>query len=125
MWYPAKSLVDHVPVAGVEHGRLVQRHRQPWVIPPISCERAVFGLMTRPTSNTPSSRGTRISPVSSCTRTSANWAPKLCIAYRAMYGLSGHLGGDLKALGGHRAAVLVQGRAQLGPPPRGSSYPSS
>ena len=38
------------------------------VIPPISCDRAVCGLMIRPTANTPSSRGTRTSPVSASTR---------------------------------------------------------
>ena len=32
------------------------------------CERAVFGLMTRPTAKTPSSRGTRTSPVVALTR---------------------------------------------------------
>jgi hypothetical protein len=30
----------------------------------------------RPAANTPSSRGTRTSPASASTRTSANWAPK-------------------------------------------------
>ena len=52
----------------------------PMVVPPTSCERAVFGLMTWPAAKTPSSRGTRTSPVCTCTRTSANWALKLCIA---------------------------------------------
>ena len=36
--------------------------------------------MTRPTANTPSSRGTRTSPVAGSTRTSANWAPNACRA---------------------------------------------
>jgi hypothetical protein len=51
----------------------------PMVIPPMNWERAVTGLMTRPTENTPSIRGTRISPVSALIRTSANWAPKECL----------------------------------------------
>src|SRR5256884_595855 len=48
-------------------------------MPPRNCERAVFGLTMCPAAKTPSSRGTRTSPVSSLTRTSANWAPKACI----------------------------------------------
>ena len=52
----------------------------PMVMPPMSCERAVSGLTMRPAANTPSIRGTRTSPVSASTRTSANWAPK---AWRA------------------------------------------
>ena len=47
----------------------------PIVMPPMSCERAVRGLTIRPAANTPSMRGTRTSPVSASTRTSANWAP--------------------------------------------------
>ena len=50
------------------------------VIPPISCDLACTGLMMRPAANTPSSRGTRTSPVSASTRTSANWAPKAYLA---------------------------------------------
>ena len=50
-------------------------------MPPMNCERAVFGLMMRPAAKTPSMRGTRTSPVSTSTRTSANWAPK---AWRAI-----------------------------------------
>jgi hypothetical protein len=46
------------------------------VIPPMNWDRAVRGLMIRPAAKTPSSRGTRISPVSAFTRASANWAPK-------------------------------------------------
>ena len=84
-------------------------------MPPISCERAVFGLMIRPTSNTPSRRGTRTSPVSACTRTSANWAPKLCIANRSAYGLSGISAVTSRPLGGHRAAVLGPARARSSP----------
>ena len=37
-------------------------------MPPMNCERAVFGLMTRPTPKTPSSRGRRTSPLSTSTR---------------------------------------------------------
>ena len=37
-------------------------------MPPMNCERAVFGLMTRPTANTPSTRGRRTSPLSASTR---------------------------------------------------------
>jgi hypothetical protein len=50
------------------------------VIPPISCDLACAGLTMRPAANTPSSRGTRTSPVSASTRTSANWAPKAYLA---------------------------------------------
>ena len=48
-------------------------------MPPSSCERPVFALIMRPTANTPSMRGTRTSPVSASTRTSANCAPNACI----------------------------------------------
>ena len=44
-------------------------------MPPMNCERAVFGLMTRPTANTPSTRLRRTSPLSASTRTSTNCAP--------------------------------------------------
>ena len=44
-------------------------------MPPMSCERAVFGLITRPTAKTPSTRERRISPLSASTRTSTNCAP--------------------------------------------------
>ena len=75
-------------------------------MPPMSCERAVFGLMIRPAANTPSSRGTRTSPVSASTRTSANWAPK---AWRASCSrrldVLGGVGRGLEPAGGHRAAV--------------------
>ena len=53
-------------------------------MPPMNCERAVVGLMIRPAANTPSSRGTRTSPVSASTRTSANWAPKAWRASRSV-----------------------------------------
>jgi hypothetical protein len=45
--------------------------------------------MIRPAANTPSRRGTRTSPVSEWTRTSANCAPKLCIPNWSAYGFSG------------------------------------
>ena len=44
-------------------------------MPPMNWERAVFGLMTRPTANTPSTRLRRTSPLSASTRTSTNCAP--------------------------------------------------
>ncbi|GDY41596.1 hypothetical protein SANT12839_024780 [Streptomyces antimycoticus] len=80
MWYWAKSWLTTWPNRGSSTLCSYSAIDIPWVIPPMSWERAVLGLMTRPTSNIPSSRVTRSSPVSSSTRTSANWAPKLCIA---------------------------------------------
>ena len=47
----------------------------PKLMPPMNCERAVRGLTTRPTENIPNIRGTRISPVSTSTCTSAKCAP--------------------------------------------------
>ena len=58
-------------------------------MPPMSCDRAVRGLMTRPAANTPSSRGTRTSPVSTFTRTSANCAPKEYSAYVVVLSFAG------------------------------------
>ena len=46
-------------------------------MPPMNCERAVCGLRMRPQPRTRrAGAGTRTSPVSASTRTSANWAPK-------------------------------------------------
>ena len=82
-WYAARS-VDVVAELRVQHALLEQRHADsPMVIPPMNCERAVLGLRMRPAANTPVSLGTRTSPVSASTRTSANWAPK---AWRASGG---------------------------------------
>ena len=53
------------------------------VMPPMNCDLAVTGTTMRPAANTPSSRGTRTSPVSASTLTSANWAPN---EYRAWSG---------------------------------------
>ncbi len=86
MWYCAKSWLTTWPNRGSSTLCSYSAIDIPWIIPPISWDRAVLGLITRPTSNIPSSRATRTSPVSSSTRTSANWAPKLCIAQRSASG---------------------------------------
>ena len=52
----------------------------PIVIPPMNWEEASWGATMRPAAKTPSSRGTRTSPVSASTLTSANCAPN---EYRA------------------------------------------
>ena len=80
---PGQVVVGVVAEPRVHDALLVQRHGQPMVIPPISCDRAGAGLTMRPAAKTPSSRGTRTSPVSASTRASTNWAPK---AYRAWRG---------------------------------------
>ena len=49
-------------------------------MPPINWLRAVLAFITRPASNAPTKRLTRISPRSASTRTSANCAPNACIA---------------------------------------------
>ena len=51
-------------------------------MPPINWLCAVFAFMTRPPSNAPTKRLTRISPRSASTRTSTNCAPNACMAYR-------------------------------------------
>jgi hypothetical protein len=61
---------------------------RPIVMPPRSCERAVFGLMMRPAAKMPSSRGMRTSPLSRLTRTSANCAPKAYMANHCASGFS-------------------------------------
>jgi hypothetical protein len=72
-------VVDYVPETLIDQALLVQRHREPIVIPPMNCERAVLALMTLPTAKTPVMRGTRTSPVSSFTRASTKYAPNACI----------------------------------------------
>ena len=47
----------------------------PQIMPPMYWLRAVRGLTMRPTANAPVIRGTRISRVRRCTRTSTNSAP--------------------------------------------------
>src|SRR6266542_3554271 len=89
MWYWAKSWLITCPNRGSTTLSSCSAIDRPHVMPPSSCERAVLGLTIRPTAKTPSRRGTRTSPVFSCTRTSANCAPKLCIANCWVYGLSG------------------------------------
>src|SRR5690606_1508933 len=54
----------------------------PITIPPRSWLVAVFGLITRPTSNTATQRVTRTSPVSSSTATSQKWAPGAARTWR-------------------------------------------
>ncbi len=53
----------------------------PYTIPPSSWLRAVLAFRTRPVSNAATSRESRISPVSSSMRISANCAPKACMEY--------------------------------------------
>ena len=54
----------------------------PITIPPRSWLAAVFALITVPTSNDPSQRDTRTSPVSGSTRTSQNCAPHAAFTQR-------------------------------------------
>ena len=54
----------------------------PITMPPRSWLAAVLGLITRPTSNTPSQRETRTSPVSASTRTSQKCAPRAAFDQR-------------------------------------------
>src|SRR5260370_22046454 len=70
--------------------------------------------MIRPAPKTPSRRGSRTSPVSWLTRTSANWAAKACMAYRAASGLPGMFAVTSSPSGGDGSAVLgFQAVAQL------------
>ncbi len=58
----------------------------PQTIPPISCECAVLRLSHVPAAKAPCRRGTRISCVQRCTRTSAISAPKANIAISGVTG---------------------------------------
>ena len=98
-------------------------------MPPSSCERAVRGLMIRPAEKTPSSRGTRTSPVSASTRASANCAPKECSAYvLERRGSSSAATSVDSAPSAGRVAVLVRGSrraaATIAEPQRAGARPS-
>ena len=54
----------------------------PPTIPPMHWLRAIFGLITRPTSYAPTMRGTRTVPSNGSTRTSANTAPNAALPNR-------------------------------------------
>ena len=90
-------------------------------MPPISCERAVRGLTIRPAANTPSSRGTRSSPVSMSTRTSTNCAPNACAESRSALPRYSAVSPwpSSRRPGPAGVAELCQGGARLdhGPPP--------
>jgi hypothetical protein len=70
-------LGDERSVAVIDAVAFQQREPMPQVMPPIICERAVFGLRMSPAANTPSIRRTRTSPVSRCTAASTKCAPKV------------------------------------------------
>ena len=86
MWYSARSWLTTCPNRGSSTLSSNSAMDSPIVMPPTNCERAVRGLMIRPAAKTPSSRGTRISPVSTFTRASTNCAPKADIWYLSRYG---------------------------------------
>ncbi len=77
----------------------------PQIIPPINWLCAVRGFMMRPAAKAPTMRGTRISRVRACTRTSTNSAPKANIVFASLPTLAPPV---MSALPLYRPAVVLE-----------------